>query len=386
MKVFTKSQYLLVLLCCCVIYGYGQVTIASQSFEETGDTWAFTTSPAPYNTEDALGDNGTVNGDEDVWDDIAGFVDDIDAASDGTLFWGMQDLQNNNGGGNFDHTLTFTQNITSHEDVTISFDYNVIGFDNGDDLFYELVYDGISQGEVFVVEGANGGGVSTSGWETETLNIPNTVTVVGITLKATQNGGTDYAGWDNVVISGTAILPVEIVFFSGVSQNNQTLLKFSTATEQNNSHFLIQHSIDEGKTFQTIGQLDGKGDSNSPVDYEFIDTKPIKGLNYYRLQQVDYDGTVHEEGIITVRFDGVEQGPLTVFPNPVINFTTMSWSQRAEALELIDTQGRLLLTISLDIKGENGTHLLDMSTFPAGLYFIRLVGEDRNELQKIIKR
>lgn len=162
--------------------------IAFQGFENNnpGNEWNYVSNPASYNASG------------DVWS-VVTQVGSIHAASEENAFWGMRDLNNPNGGGNFVHTLTFDPiNIGSLTNMKIAFDYNGVGYDGGDILAYELFFNQLSQGQTNLITGANGGGVSTSGWETKSISIPNTVSEIKLILSATQNGGSDYAGFDNV--------------------------------------------------------------------------------------------------------------------------------------------------------------------------------------------
>lgn len=171
-----------------------------QGFEGTAnDNWNYTNNPATYNTSG------------DVWD-IVPSVGSIPASSEGSNFWGMQDLENSNGGGAFDHTITLnTIDTSTYTDVLLAFDYNAVGYDAGDTLSYEVIYDSVSQNVTPLVEGFNNGGFSTSGWVTETINVPDSVNSVSLNLIADQNGGSDFAGWDNIVLTGetSASVPFE---------------------------------------------------------------------------------------------------------------------------------------------------------------------------------
>jgi hypothetical protein len=178
--------------------------IVSTGFETTGDSWAFTPTPVTYNTE-MTGDVEEVNGDEDVWAAIKQFTGDIDSADSGSRFWGMQDLDNPNGGGAFDHILAFDNiDVSVPTGVTVHFGYNALGFDIGDDLSYEVFFDDVGQGSVLLVDGALGG-VSTTGWESVSLAVPDAVGLVRINLVANQNGAGDFAGFDSVVLQNGAV-------------------------------------------------------------------------------------------------------------------------------------------------------------------------------------
>jgi hypothetical protein len=191
----------------------GQLVLSSsgnftQGFEVSGDTWTFTANPSTFNTEGDL----DVDGDEDVW----AAIERIDNATNvtnggpqaGSQYWGMQDLENTNGGQSGFLSLEFTEiefgvGLT---DKTISFSYYVFEWDTGDDLGYELVTstNGSStsltgSASTILVDGDSD--FSTSGWITETINLSDNVTNVSFALMADQNGGGDYGGFDSVSIS-----------------------------------------------------------------------------------------------------------------------------------------------------------------------------------------
>jgi hypothetical protein len=163
-------------------FGFSQ-TIFYQDFEGGADDWNYTLNPATYSASG------------DIWE-IRTALSTISPSS-GTQFWGMQDLENSNGGGAFEHTITFNAvNVSTYTGVTISFDYHTIGFDGPSDYIqYEIFEDGVGQGTVNL---NNNTGAMTS----VTYNVPNPVNSVYIVLIARQNGGSDYGGWDNVNISG----------------------------------------------------------------------------------------------------------------------------------------------------------------------------------------
>lgn len=167
---------------------FSQTTIAKQSFESSGDTWVPMILSTPACTNGA-----------DIWD-FRTTINSI-SANDGLQFWGIADLNGDCGGSNFESITLPNVDVSLYTSVIFSFDYNVFGFDNGDDLKYELFYDNVAQGEVVVVDGSSN--FSTGGWVTETVSIPATVTNVSVVLYAKQNGGSDYGGFDNVFLEGT---------------------------------------------------------------------------------------------------------------------------------------------------------------------------------------
>lgn len=162
-----------------------QMIILQQDFEgAASDDFAFGTDPDPYTVGD------------DVWDVVTSFPG-ITAAASGTNFWGMRDLENNNGGGAMRHILDFDAGtVCALTGAAFVFEYNVFEFDGGDDLGYTLFVDGFEVADVTIVDGS--GNFSTGGWVTETVSIPASATTARLEIWAEQNGAGDYAGVDNV--------------------------------------------------------------------------------------------------------------------------------------------------------------------------------------------
>ncbi|MCB0802628.1 MAG: T9SS type A sorting domain-containing protein [Flavobacteriales bacterium] len=158
-------------------------SIVSQSFEgNAGDTWNYVVSPAAYNTSG------------DVWDIVTSLssINPVDQAS----FWGMSDLENSNGGGAFYHTLTFDPvSVSGVSNAVVEFDYHTIGFDNTDEIEFEVVFDNGTSWST------NGTALqkNTTAWTTVSTPIPNGTNHVRLRIQAKQNGS-DWAGIDNVKI------------------------------------------------------------------------------------------------------------------------------------------------------------------------------------------
>lgn len=97
------------------------------------------------------------------------------------------------------------------------------------------------------------------------------------------------AAW-NALSSGGGTLPVKFISFEVARKNKDILVEWSTAEEINNSHFEVQKS-ENGSTWNTIAQLNGAGNANSIKNYAYVDRNAIANLLYYRVRQVDLDGT-----------------------------------------------------------------------------------------------
>ncbi|HEY1055142.1 MAG TPA: SGNH/GDSL hydrolase family protein [Emticicia sp.] len=105
------------------------------------------------------------------------------------------------------------------------------------------------------------------------------------------------------------LLPVSLISFTASNQNNTVALRWSTASENNNSHFDVLRS-EEGKIFKKLGSVSGKNKSNAITNYEFVDENPVLGTSYYQLKQIDLDGTVSPSKPVSVNMGIVKKMPL----------------------------------------------------------------------------
>jgi hypothetical protein len=97
-------------------------------------------------------------------------------------------------------------------------------------------------------------------------------------------------------------LAVSLKSFTGYHVNSSNYLNWSTVSEENNDYFALYHSAN-GKTFDRIGTVQGSGNTTTLLNYSFEHRAPKPGINYYKLKSVDYDGTIHEKGLIAIEFD-----------------------------------------------------------------------------------
>lgn len=161
-----------------------------------------------------------------------------------------------------------------------------------------------------------------------------------------------------------ASLPIEWADFTAqVNEKQQVELNWCTATEQDNSHFIIQKSSD-GRTFSKIGEQTSKGNSTAMQSYDFIDEKPILGTNYYRIQQVDFNGKSTYSEVITaiITDEATDQPTVVLYPNPGKNEV---WFSQAADYDLYDAKGVLLTSGRAD-------GVVDVSGLPTGTYFVRI--------------
>jgi len=162
-------------------------------------------------------------------------------------------------------------------------------------------------------------------------------------------------------------------FHAQLNKQQNVELHWTTASEDNNSHFLVQRSTD-GKTFSTIGEVKAGAQPLSSQRYTFLDEKAKTGTNYYRIQQVDIDGKTSVTEIVSVLVsdENKDEAVILLYPNPGKN--EVFFSQAAD-YELFDTNGRLLIS-------GRAEGAIDVSGLPKGLYLVRINGGDMHRWMK----
>jgi hypothetical protein len=131
-------------------------------------------------------------------------------------------------------------------------------------------------------------GSTTTGPSTITLTMPTGITQLAIDIYCRINSAGEEWWIDNIQLIEINPLPIELTQFNGYKTNEYNVLNWQTASEHNNSHFLLERSVNS--EFSTITKIEGAGNSSSKLDYSFIDYSAPQTINYYRLTQVDFDG------------------------------------------------------------------------------------------------
>lgn len=201
----------------------------------------------------------------------------------------------------------------------------------------------------------------------------------GSELFVAYNAGDIYA--KSLSIGGT--LPVALSNFDAKIKNqNQVKLTWQTASEQNNASFIISRSTD-GVNFNTIANVNGKGNSNKVSNYSFVDYSPVAGTNYYRLQQKDIDGKINDLGVRAVEFKLANAEP-TIYPNPTADLAKVKFNAGLfNTITLLDMNGRVLAKQSISATQHEAD--FNLSNYKAGTYIISLSGFKETKSYKIVK-
>ncbi len=166
---------------------------------------------------------------------------------------------------------------------------------------------------------------------------------------------------------------------------------WSTASELNNRGFEIERSFNDKDDFVTVGFVDGKGSSTEINYYSFFDNPQLIGINqiYYRLKQVDFDGTFSYSDIVNVSYDvPVEYVLGQNFPNPFNPSTRINYFVPKESfvsLKVYDFLGREVTTLVSEIKSTGSYELsFDSSNLTSGTYFYTMIADNYMVTKKMI--
>jgi Secretion system C-terminal sorting domain len=187
-------------------------------------------------------------------------------------------------------------------------------------------------------------------------------------VVAWQSNGQDILGYGIYAQRYSQVaLPVELLSFSGKYTEGGNLLTWTTANEVNNKGFDIERL--NGSTWESIGF---KTANNKASNYQFLDISPPLGVGglYYRLRQIDDDGTETFSKVISIAQTGKGKS-LKLYPNPVSNTLTIEADEN-EVFQILNLLGQQVLTGKTLPLGVGG---IDVSALPQGNYVLKVGAE-----------
>jgi len=229
-----------------------QILIAKQGFETSGDSW----NPLIFSTQPC-----TNNG--DTWDFQTSWKDLL--PTEGDQFWAIEDLNGNCGGSDFESISLPEVNISSFRNVQLSFDYFFFGFNSTDRIKYQVIINQEAQEEVMLFTQELGG--NTENWKTELIHIPNYAKTVELIISIKQNGQGAYAGFDNVKLAGTEIVPCGQLMISELAEGT------SSSSHRNN-------------------YIEIYNPSDSPIDLNNYDLVSYRNKNEQHISPLKLEGII----------------------------------------------------------------------------------------------
>ena len=213
-----------------------------------------------------------------------------------------------------------------------------------------------------------------------------TITISGVgATRRTRGGGITSFGSKSKDI----VLPIELLSFTATCNGKYAELAWSTASERNNDYFVIERSADAIE-FTEVGRVAGAGNSIEQLDYTFNDYGIHGGDNYYRLVQVDYDGTRSVSEIVVANcVDAVDEEPeVMAYPNPFNGELTIvldNFDNRPATIEVYDMLGKQVLFQKADAPQNSYETILNLSNLPTGAYNVRVSTADFVINRQVVK-
>ena len=182
--------------------------------------------------------------------------------------------------------------------------------------------------------GGSGSVLSSNAWTSNTNCATATPSSLGCNSVRIEIHGPGIPAQD--IECGFGALPVELLEFTAEPVGGSVLLRWSTASEAGNAAFIVDRAGDDQR-FEEVIRSAGAGDSQHQLTYTAADDRPLAGLSYYRLRQVDQDGTITVGPSVTVH--RAVPHTLRIHPNPVRDAFVLEGVEPGGHLEILTTAG-----------------------------------------------
>lgn len=198
-----------------------------------------------------------------------------------------------------------------------------------------------------------------------------------------------FTSFSPFAVSTFNALPVTWISFNGNHENGNNYLTWITSDEENNSHFVVEASID-GINYSSVGQVNGSGTTSSLSTYHFTHYHVTAPVVYYRIKQVDNDGTFSYSTTIRISTTAVNRNTVNLTPNPVVSTATLdiySFESATVTFSIVDGLGRTLQSGHANVQKGINKIPVDLSRLGNGIYFLRINnGNGWNEVKKFVKQ
>jgi hypothetical protein len=186
--------------------------------------------------------------------------------------------------------------------------------------------------------------------------------------------------------SGGSPLPVTLASFTAKKREQTAVLNWTTTSESHNQGFEIQRSVNN-LTFNTIGFVDGVGTTYNTQSYTFTDTQMGAGNNYYRLKQIDLDGTFNYSRMVQV--ENLSGSNTRIYPMPVSNLLSIDYEALQDEdlqITLVNQSGIVQYSKAFKVVKGSNTLTLDFAPVSSGAYLIKLTSPKATVTRHVFKQ
>jgi len=214
-----------------------------------------------------------------------------------------------------------------------------------------------------------------------------TISTLGTNTALTYNFSNGFSGF-GAGVPGLSILPIGLLNFEGQLKDNNTLLDWSTSFESGSKGFEIERSYD-GNNFTDIGYVAAAGNSSLTRTYTFTDPSITQENNYYRLRQIDQDGSFTYSKVVQVKDPNLTTRAFTVLSNPFTDHIDIVFGQLPTGtvnIRLLDRTGRELLSRPGQPSGGSRMRIdLSGTSLSAGIYLLEVRFNNSVQVEKLLR-
>jgi hypothetical protein len=207
----------------------------------------------------------------------------------------------------------------------------------------------------------------------------DSISYAGLAITSGNDSALSTAIVDNFQQTSASL--IDLTGFSGYGFGKTVVLEWSTAFELNSDHFDVEKSTD-GIHFNRFATVPAVGTGIGQEKYSVTDDQPVKGINYYRLTEMDRQENSTTSPIISVWFS--DQSSPTIFPNPAGSFFRVaSGSGPILQTTLYDLQGRKMMSLANEASGS--MVFIPCTGLSPGIYLVEIRTQHGRYLQKVVK-
>ena len=183
-----------------------------------------------------------------------------------------------------------------------------------------------------------------------------------------------------IVFQDVSVLPISFKTITAVQKGNNIQVDWSVEEETTVRRYEVERSAD-GISFIKVGEVSAKA-VNGSADYQFMDTSPLSGTNFFRIRTINADAQFLLSKVVLVKISGsvviAPVGGISVFPNPVVNrelhLRLVNLEKGTYMLLLVNTQGQKVFQQQVIHSGGTDTQLIDLDKkLPAGIYYLKII-------------